>query len=78
MNAREVLCPLCESPMECRDKHGVEIDWCSRCRGVWLDRGELDSIVERAGRFLEIPRDPGTRPPGHRPRDFRADRFEWF
>lgn len=31
------------------DRHGVEIDYCPQCRGVWLDRGELDKIIERAG-----------------------------
>ena len=34
------------------DRQGVEIDYCSQCRGVWLDRGELDKIIERsAGAF---------------------------
>jgi len=32
------------------DRQGVEIDYCPQCRGVWLDRGELDKIIERAGR----------------------------
>ena len=31
------------------ERSGVEIDYCPQCRGVWLDRGELDKIVERAG-----------------------------
>jgi uncharacterized protein len=30
------------------DRHGIEIDYCPKCRGVWLDRGELDKIIERA------------------------------
>jgi hypothetical protein len=30
------------------DRQGVEIDYCPKCRGVWLDRGELDKIIERA------------------------------
>jgi len=42
-----------------RDRHGVEIDLCTSCRGVWLDRHELDAIIERAGRFLEIPNEDG-------------------
>jgi Zn-finger nucleic acid-binding protein len=33
------------------DRQGVEIDFCPQCRGVWLDRGELDKIVERASRY---------------------------
>ena len=34
------------------ERQGVEIDYCPRCRGVWLDRGELDKIIERAGRDM--------------------------
>jgi Zn-finger nucleic acid-binding protein len=30
------------------ERQGVEIDYCSKCRGVWLDRGELDKIIERS------------------------------
>jgi Zn-finger nucleic acid-binding protein len=33
------------------DRLGIEIDFCSQCRGVWLDRGELDKITERASRY---------------------------
>lgn len=33
------------------EKHGVEIDYCPECRGIWLDRGELDKIIERASKY---------------------------
>jgi Zn-finger nucleic acid-binding protein len=33
------------------DRQGVEIDYCPNCRGVWLDRGELDKIIERSAQF---------------------------
>ena len=33
------------------DRQGIEIDFCPQCRGVWLDRGELDKLVERASRY---------------------------
>lgn len=42
-------CPHCSIPLAMSDRHGVEIDYCPQCRGVWLDRGELDKIIERAG-----------------------------
>jgi len=32
------------------DRSGIEIDYCADCRGVWLDRGEFDKLIERAGR----------------------------
>lgn len=40
-------CPLClETQLEPRFAHGVEIDVCPRCRGMWLDRGELDRMLD--------------------------------
>ena len=42
-------CPVCENiDLTMADRQGVEIDYCSKCRGVWLDRGELDKLIERA------------------------------
>ena len=42
-------CPVCkEVNLTMSDRQGVEIDYCPQCRGVWLDRGELDKIIERS------------------------------
>ena len=41
-------CPVCQVPLSMSDRQGIEIDYCPQCRGVWLDRGELDKIVERS------------------------------
>ena len=42
-------CPVCENvTLLMTERNGVEIDYCPQCRGIWLDRGELDKIVERA------------------------------
>jgi uncharacterized protein len=41
-------CPVCNVTLKMTERQGVEIDYCERCRGVWLDRGELDKIIERA------------------------------
>jgi Zn-finger nucleic acid-binding protein len=40
-------CPICRVPLVMSERQGVEIDYCPQCRGVWLDRGELDKIIER-------------------------------
>jgi hypothetical protein len=40
-------CPVDGSLLTVSERQGVEIDYCPQCRGVWLDRGELDKIVER-------------------------------
>ncbi|GEO04948.1 hypothetical protein AAE02nite_26120 [Adhaeribacter aerolatus] len=42
-------CPVCNETLLMTDKQGVEIDYCPKCRGVWLDRGELEKILERSG-----------------------------
>lgn len=41
-------CPNCNETLIMADRQGVEIDYCPKCRGVWLDRGELDKIIERS------------------------------
>jgi hypothetical protein len=41
-------CPVCNVALVMSEKQGVEIDYCPKCRGVWLDRGELDKIIERS------------------------------
>ena len=41
-------CPVCKVPLVMSERQGVEIDYCPQCRGVWLDRGELDKIIERS------------------------------
>ncbi len=41
-------CPIDGSDLVMTDRQGIEIDYCPKCRGVWLDRGELDKIIERA------------------------------
>lgn len=43
-----MLCPVCHTGLSMSDRSGVEIDFCPSCRGVWLDRGELDKIIERS------------------------------
>ena len=42
-------CPVCKTErLAMMERQGIEIDYCPKCRGVWLDRGELDKIVERS------------------------------
>ncbi|HSF52960.1 MAG TPA: zf-TFIIB domain-containing protein [Algoriphagus sp.] len=41
-------CPNCNVALVMTERSGVEIDYCPECRGVWLDRGELDKIIERS------------------------------
>ncbi len=42
-------CPVCqEVTLVMADRQGIEVDYCPQCRGVWLDRGELDKLIERS------------------------------
>lgn len=41
-------CPTCQTTLLIADKKGVEIDYCPDCRGIWLDRGELEKILDRS------------------------------
>ncbi len=41
-------CPICEVELQMSERQGIEIDYCPKCRGIWLDRGELDKIVEKS------------------------------
>lgn len=41
-------CPNCNVALTMSDRNAIEIDYCPDCRGVWLDRGELDKIIERS------------------------------
>ncbi|MBY4896625.1 zf-TFIIB domain-containing protein [Cupriavidus sp. AU9028] len=70
-------CPVCpQTTLVMSERQGVEIDYCPKCRGVWLDRGELDKILERAAAEQapvaqaapnQAPAQPAARPydPGH-------------
>lgn len=49
--AQGMLCPVCRVDLMLSDRQGIEIDYCPQCRGVWLDRGELDKIIERNASF---------------------------
>lgn len=49
-------CPICTTTdLLMTERLGIEIDYCPQCRGVWLDRGELDKIIERSLRELAAP-----------------------
>lgn len=41
-------CPICNVDLLMSERQGFEIDYCPECRGIWLDRGELDKIIERS------------------------------
>lgn len=69
-------CPVDNETLVITERGGVEIDYCPKCRGVWLDRGELDKIIERSAsaapaQFTEAPRRPVS--PQTESREYRSD-----
>jgi uncharacterized protein len=48
-------CPVCNETLNISERQNVEIDFCPKCRGVWLDRGELDKIIDRAAKEMIQP-----------------------
>jgi uncharacterized protein len=77
-----LLCPACMVELSIPERQGVEIDYCPKCRGVWLDRGELDKIIDRSTDALS-PRQTNTErePRGssrlHRRKSFLEELFDF-
>lgn len=77
-----LLCPACKVDLVMADRQGIEIDYCPKCRGVWLDRGELDKIVERSNErpdsrsSRERSRDDDDRYDDHRDSDRRSHGYD--
>lgn len=68
-------CPNDATTLVMSERSGVEIDYCPECRGVWLDRGELDKIIDRAEAEVSRPAAPAPAPsrPSYDDRDRRYD-----
>lgn len=74
-------CPVDGATLVIAERSGVEIDYCPKCRGVWLDRGELDKIVERAAPSSPEPTysrdDHAARPQKKKRESFLGDLFDF-
>src|SRR3954451_8332420 len=68
-------CPTDNATLVMSERNGIEIDYCPQCRGVWLDRGELDKIIDRAGAgtgqtpLTQAQQDPPPQP-GYAPQTY--------
>lgn len=62
-------CPIDGTMLLVTERSGIEIDYCPTCRGVWLDRGELDKMIERVAQQQYDGRDERSRPPQPYARD---------
>ena len=68
-------CPNCDETLVMSNREGVEIDYCPKCRGVWLDKGELDKIIERSSQF-ESGSGSNTGDFNNKSRDYDDDDFK--
>ncbi len=86
---QSLLCPKCTSEMRSYERNGVTIDQCTSCKGVFLDRGELDRLIDAEGSFYDGPKSaPAAAPPApayrddhryrddDRPRDYRSGGYD--
>lgn len=66
-------CPNCpDSTLVMTDRQGVEIDYCPACRGIWLDRGELDKLLERSAAMSAPPTAQNRMQPDFEDSDYRS------
>ena len=74
-----MLCPRCDGSLTVTQRDGVEIDMCPKCRGVWLDRGELEKIMSRMSSFDDHDRDDDDykRRPQHHDERYRKRKTFW-
>jgi uncharacterized protein len=73
-------CPTDGATLVMSERSGIEIDYCPTCRGVWLDRGELDKIIDRsltqpAAPAAPAPAAPSYAPPRHDDRSYADPRY---
>lgn len=55
-------CPIDQAELQVLDRQGIEVDFCRTCRGIWLDRGELDKLIERSVGGQSVNNMRGARP----------------
>lgn len=58
-------CPVCRVELKISERQGIEIDYCPKCRGIWLDRGEIDKLIERSATEMTHDR-ARPEPPAYR------------
>ncbi len=58
----ELTCPNCSTMMRTNQRYGVDIDFCPSCKGIWLDRGEIEKIANASKKYDEDPAYSNERP----------------
>ncbi|MBB2966280.1 zf-TFIIB domain-containing protein [Leifsonia aquatica] len=69
-------CPTDNATLVMSERNGIEIDYCPECRGVWLDRGELDKIIDRAGAVAPAAPAPQYQEPAYPPQAYPQQGYQ--
>jgi hypothetical protein len=75
-DAQGLFCPTCRVNLTMSERQGIEIDYCPQCRGVWLDRGELDKIIERSEAASAPQQQAAPPPPPQQQPQYREERYD--
>lgn len=71
MRLQMMICPVCTIELILTERQSVEIDYCPECRGIWLDRGELEKLIERSTALPYYENEDYT--DKHRRQEYRSD-----
>ena len=71
----ELECPKCQSPMRSYERSGLQVDQCTGCRGVFLDRGELERLIDAEGAYYERTGGGGDDPRQSEHREEHRDEY---
>lgn len=66
-------CPNCNETLLMSERMSVEIDYCPKCRGVWLDKGELDKLLDIAAQQMEQQKPNMQQPPSYKQEYYKED-----
>ena len=61
----DLVCPKCQGTMRTYERNGVHVDQCTECRGIFLDRGELERLVDAETAWHGAPQRPAPQQPSH-------------
>lgn len=68
-----MTCPNCGETLLMTERLKVEIDYCPKCRGIWLDKGELDKLLDLAAQQTEHQQTPFQQPPSYKQEHYKED-----
>lgn len=75
--ANELTCPKCQAAMRNYERNGVQIDQCTGCRGVFLDRGELEHLLDAEAAYNQAARPAAPQPPAPQPPASQPSGYGW-